>query len=62
MNVNYQHVSLPSGDDLYVTKYGLPFIRNLLPKNFWTDEFWFRSHSERLSGTSTLYKVTTKEG
>lgn len=61
MNVNYQHLSLPSGDDLYVTEHGLPFIENLLPENFWTDEHWFRSHSERLRGTSTLYKITTRE-
>jgi len=59
--VDYHHLSLPGGGDLYVTEYGLPFIKNLLPENFYTDKNWFKEHSERLRGTSTLYKVTTKE-
>ena len=59
--VDYHHLSLLGGGDLYVTEYGLPFIENLLPENFWTDKHWFKKHSERLRGTSTLYKVTTKE-
>jgi hypothetical protein len=59
--VDYHHLSLPGGDDLYVTEHGLPFIENLLPENFWTDNKWFKEHSEKLRGTSTLYKVTTKE-
>ncbi|UCE38951.1 MAG: hypothetical protein JSW00_06930, partial [Thermoplasmata archaeon] len=44
-----------------MTEHGLPFIENLLPKNFWIDEDWFKSHSQKLKGTSTLYKITTKE-
>ena len=59
--VEYQHLQLPNGDGLYLTEYGLHFIENLLPENFWTDKSWFREHSEKLRGTSTLYKVTTKE-
>lgn len=35
--VEYQHLQLLNGDDLYFTEYGLPFIENLLPENFWTD-------------------------
>ena len=61
LGVDYHHLSLPGADDLYVTEYGLPFIENLLPKNFWADEDWFKKHSQRLKGTSTLYKITTKE-
>jgi len=59
--IDYQHLSLSSGDDLYVTEYGLPFIENLLPASFWTDENWFQAHSKRLAGTSTIYRITTKE-
>jgi hypothetical protein len=61
LGVDYHHLILPSEGDLYVTEYGLPFIDNLLPNNFWTDEDWFKSHSQQLKGTSTLYKITTKE-
>lgn len=59
--VDYYHLSLPGGDDLYVTEHGLPFAENMLPENFWTDKEWFKKHSEKLRGTSTLYKVTTKQ-
>lgn len=59
--VDYYHLSLLGGDDLYVTEYGLPFIGNLLPENFWTDKDWFKAHSEKLRGTSTIYKIMTKE-
>lgn len=61
LGVDYHHLSLSGGDDLYLTEYGLPFLDNLMPANFWTDNDWFKGHSERLRGTSTVYKVTTKE-
>ena len=35
--VSYRHLSLPGGEDLYVTEHGLPFVENLLPENFWTN-------------------------
>ena len=61
LGIDYHHLNLPDEYDLYVTEYGLPFIRNLRPNNCWTDEDWFNSHSKKLKGTSTLYKITTKE-
>ena len=45
---------------LGIVKHGLPFIENLQPENFWTDEKWFKRHSVRLAGTSSIYKVRTK--
>ena len=59
--VTYSHLSFINGDDLYLTEYGVPFIGNLMPENFWTDNEWFKNHSEKLRGTSTVYKVSTKE-
>ncbi len=59
-DVAYHHVSFPNGDDLYLTQYGYPFIMNLLPESFLTDETWYRSHSEKLRGTSCISKVKTK--
>ena len=59
-DVAYHHVSFPNGDDLYLTQYGYPFIMNLLPDSFLTDEAWYRSHSEKQRGTSCIYKVKTK--
>jgi hypothetical protein len=59
--VTYSHISFNNGDDLYLTEYGVPFIANLMPENFWTDNKWFKNHSKKLRGTSTVYKVTTKK-
>lgn len=65
--VEYLHLRLPDGDDLYVTEYGLPFVGNLLPENVCTDREWFNKNSIRLSrlgkrtaATSCSYKVRTK--
>jgi len=61
LGVCYLHLRLENQGDLYVTEHGWPFVENLKPESFYTDEVWFRNNSERLSGTSTLYKVRTKE-
>ncbi len=59
--VDYLHLQMDDGSDLYVTEYGLPFVGHLLPHNHFADQDWFAAHSVRLPGTSTLYKITTKE-
>lgn len=61
LGVEYAHIHLDNKDDLYITKYGLPFIANLKPHNFWTDERWLERNSERLDGTSSIYKIRTKK-
>ncbi len=60
-DTEYVHVQLENKDDLYITKYGLPFIEILEPDNYWTDENWFQQNSVRLSGTSSIYKIRTKK-
>jgi hypothetical protein len=60
LDVPYVHRTLDGGDELYITEYGLPAAGNLLPENYWTDQEWFRRHSQKLSGTSTLYRIATK--
>lgn len=61
LGVDYLHLQLEDGSDLYVTDYGLPSVSHLLPHNYWTDREWFAGHSVRLPGTSTLYRIETKE-
>lgn len=58
--VEYTHKTLPNGDELYLTTFGLPRRDLLQPDHFLTDQSWFLNHSERLGGTSCVYKVTTK--
>jgi hypothetical protein len=60
LNVAYTHFVFSNGDELYVTRYGLPFLENLFPENIWTDTEWFSRNSVRLCGTSCLYKVRTR--
>lgn len=60
LEVDYAHLTLENGDDLYLTRYGLPFAGLLRPENFWLDQEWFRANSLRLEGTSAVYRVRTK--
>ena len=61
MGVEYLHLQLADGSDLYLTEYGRPFGRQLLPENHWADKGWIAGHSVKLKGTSTLYRIATKE-
>lgn len=60
LGVRYLHLRLEDGTDLYVTEYGLPFVKCLMPQNHWSDDAWMKTHSVRLPGTSALHRVTTK--
>jgi hypothetical protein len=59
-DVDYIHIKLNNDDELYLTKYGVPFIENLMPNNFLTDNDWYQNNSEGLSGSSGLRKIRTK--
>ena len=60
LGVDYAHLRMRDGSDLYLTKYGKPFWRHLQPEN-WLEKDWFESKRERLAGTSVVYKVPTKK-
>ena len=59
LGVDYHRLKLDDGGDLYLTRFGLPFWRNLLPENWYAAE-WFEAKRERLEGTSMIYKVPTR--
>lgn len=59
LGVNYVHLKTGEDGDMYITEHGLPFIRHLMPEN-WYEEQWFKSKRERLMGTSTVYRVPTR--
>lgn len=61
LGITYTHFSLSNEGDLYITEAGLPSKDCLFPENHWLDQKWFTQHSERLSGTSSVYKITTKK-
>jgi len=60
LGVDYLHLRLDDGSDLYVTEYGLPFTTHLLPENHWADRDWCAKNGVRLPGTSGLYRIATK--
>jgi len=59
MGVEYFHRRTADGGDLYLTQYGLPFARQLMPEN-WREPEWFQAHRQRLRGTSTIYRTLTR--
>jgi hypothetical protein len=60
LGVTYVHSKTNDGGDLYLTKHGVPFWEHLLPENWFTKE-WFEANRERLTGTSVVYRVPTKQ-
>ena len=67
LGVQYTHIRMKEGDDLYVTQHGLPFRQQLLPENVIKDREWFEANSQKLfgshmrsGGTGTLYRIRTK--
>lgn len=59
LGVEYIHLKTQQNGDLYVTPHGRTVIDQLQPEN-WREEEWFKSHRERLRGTSTVYRVETR--
>jgi len=60
LGVDYTHLTTADGGDLYVTGFGKHLIQHLLPENWFADQ-WFSGHREKLEGSSTVYKVRTRE-
>jgi hypothetical protein len=60
LGVDYVHFKTRKKGDLYLTKYGYPFIEQLKPES-WFERTWFEKNREKLFGTSTVYRVKTKK-
>src|SRR5664280_389522 len=59
LGVDYHQLKAADGGEIYLTKFGVPFWRNLLPENWYAPD-WFEAKRERLEGTSMVYKVPTR--
>jgi hypothetical protein len=60
LGVKYVHLRFLDGDELYLTAAGIPYLEMLVPDSVWTDKEYLPRHSERLRGTSTVYRITPK--
>ncbi len=56
LGVDYVHLPTPNGGELYLTRFGLPFLEHLQLEN-WRDDVWFEQKRQRLLGTSVVYRV-----
>jgi hypothetical protein len=60
LGVVYVHRKCPDGGDLYLTSFGLRYAELLETAN-WYDRPWFEEHRVRLAGTSSVYRVATRD-
>ena len=60
LSVVYAHVKSSDGGDLYLTRFAEPYPEHFQINN-WYEKDWFNKHKIRLIGTSSVYKVPTRE-
>ncbi len=60
LRVVYGHVKTSDGGDLYLTRFAEPYLEHFRIDN-WYEKEWFDAHKIRLLGTSSVYRVPTKE-
>ncbi|MFC1584063.1 hypothetical protein ACFL5V_00800 [Fibrobacterota bacterium] len=60
LGVVYIHKKARDGGDLYLTRFGIQRA-GLLEIENWYDKTWFYSRGEQLEGTSSVFRVPTKE-
>lgn len=60
LGVVYAHTQTSDGGDLYLTRFAEPNQEHFEIEN-WYESDWFNTHKIRLIGTSSVYKVPTKE-
>ncbi len=60
LGVPYVHVRMDAGDDLFLSRHGWPWLRELLPEN-WFANGYFKTAGKRLRFSSgTVYRVPIK--
>jgi serine/threonine protein kinase len=60
LGVVYVHTKTSDGGDLYLTRFAESYGEHLAIEN-WYERDWFNTHKIRLIGTSSVYKIPTKE-
>lgn len=60
LGVVYLHQRTADGGDLYLTRFGAAHMRLLQPEHWFAPD-WFTAHRERLEGTSSVYRLPTRE-
>ena len=58
--VDYSHVHIPAYGDLYLTRYGAPFVEHLHPAQWFADRHYERAGQRLPGATGTVYRVPTR--
>jgi hypothetical protein len=60
LGVVYVHTKTSDGGDLYLTRFAGPYPRHFAIEN-WYEKSWFNENKIRLKGTSSVFRVPTKD-
>ena len=60
LDLVYVHHKSGDGGDMYFTRFGLSCAAQLALEN-WYEREWFSQHAQRLQGTSSVFRVPTRE-
>lgn len=60
LGVVYVHTKTSDGGDLYLTRFAEPFPEHFEIRN-WYEKDWFNERGTKLRGTSSVYRVPTRE-
>ncbi len=60
LHVVYAHLRTSDAGDLYLTRFAEPYAEHFELNN-WYEREWFNEHKIRLIGTSSVYRVPTKQ-
>ena len=57
LGVPYVHVQTESGDDLFLTQWGWPWLESLLPQNWYRDRYYKTSGTRLRFSSGAVYRV-----
>jgi hypothetical protein len=60
LGIVYVHTNTRDGGDLYLTRFSETYQKHLAIEN-WYEKKWFNKHKVKLEGTSSVYRIPTKE-
>src|SRR6266508_2864396 len=60
LGVVYMHTKTSDGGDLYLTRFAESYLEHFQINN-WYEKEWFEGQRVRLRGTSSVYRVPTRE-
>lgn len=57
--VEYIYIDLPGRGQLYVTRYGWPWLEHLLPEQWYENQQYYRIGQRLSEGSGAVYRVPT---